>query len=506
MLGAYKLQHRMISKPSSAMGARRLRTVLVATAVIIFLVHWSFYRSSLRPLVTQKLVNGKTNASVCPQSPLLGDVLVVLRTGATEAREKLPVHFNTVLNCIPDYVIYSDFEEDIAGHHLHDVLAGDAVDEKIRQSNPDFKLYNQLRASGRDGLDYQTLFGSGWNGATDNPGWKLDKWKFMPMVDRALRHRPNAKWFVFVEGDTYLVWQNMLEWLAKFDSSQPHYLGKHMYIGHVLFGHGGSGFALSNPAMQKVTQRWKQDKAAIEAYTEQEWAGDMVLGKVIKDAGIDMFWGFPHLQGDSPTTMDWNVSKLEREPWCYAPATFHHVNSVEYEALWAFEQQWLRDHLQSPGISSPRFRDLFKGVILPQLRERRDSWDNMAFGTEYSTELLAELSDGNRNTLSLAERQALISFEHCRKVCESQPDCIQFSFSQGRCATSKELRLGHAADSPCQEYSNAAAKCLKPSASRGNSLGSSPDFIQAGWIMDRVAKYVERLDNSCGHVEKEWLS
>ncbi|KAK8095003.1 hypothetical protein PG997_001688 [Apiospora hydei] len=443
-----------------------------------------------------------TETPVCPKSPLSDDVLVVLRTGATEAREKLPIHFQTVLTCIPDFIIYSDFEEDIAGHRLHDVLS--EVGEGLRQSNPDFQLYNQLRAHGRDGLDYETLFGSGAGGATDNPGWKLDKWKFLPMVDRALRHRPGAKWFVFVEGDTYLVWQNLLEWLAKFDPGQPHYLGKHMYIGHVLFGHGGSGFALSNPAVRKVSQRWGEAQAEIEAYTAQEWAGDMVLGKVAKDVGIDMFWAFPHLQGDSPSTMDWNVSKLGREPWCYAPATFHHLNGGEYEALWAFEQRWLLDHRTS--WTSPRFRDVIKAVVLPRLRERRDAWDNMATGAEYSTEAFAKLSEEDRRALSPAERQAPGSFEGCRAACESKPGCIQFSFSPGRCTTSTELRLGHAADAPCLEYSNAAAKCLRPAGPRVDSLSSSPEeFIHAGWIMSRVSDYVKLLDGSCVRISEEWV-
>ncbi|KAK7921712.1 hypothetical protein PG985_009734 [Apiospora marii] len=352
----------------------RPRRVLFAAAVLTFCLYWSLDPWSHFPCVAEP------NAPICPQSPLLDDILVVLRTGATEAREKLPVHFQTVLSCIPDLVIYSDFEEDIAGHHLHDVL--DEVDEEIRRSNPDFELYNKLRASGREGLDYQTLFGSGGGGATDNPGWKLDKWKFLPMVERALRHRPRAKWFVFVEGDTYLVWQNMLEWLSQFDPEKPHYLGKHMYIGDVLFGHGGSGFVLSKPAMQMVSQRWREKRAEIEAYTAEQWAGDMVLGKVIRDVGIDMFWAFPNLQGDSPTTMDWNVSKIGREPWCYSPTTFHHLNRLEYEAMWRFELRWLVGH---PG-SAPRFGDVFKGIILPQLRERRDSWDNMAAGIEHSEE------------------------------------------------------------------------------------------------------------------------
>lgn len=220
------------------------------------------------------------------------DVLVVLRTGATESLEKLPTHFETILKCISEYVIYSDMEEEIEGHHIHDVLAD--VDDAIKNTVPEFELYNQLHTKGRDQVEYRTMFGSGPGGAVENPSWKLDKWKFLPMVDRALQHMPNAKWFVFIEPDTYLIWQNMLEYLAKFDASQPYYLGKHMYIGDVLFGHGGSGFALSNPAMEKVTEHWRNHQAEYDKHTEEQWAGDMILGKVVKDVGIDMFWAFPH--------------------------------------------------------------------------------------------------------------------------------------------------------------------------------------------------------------------
>jgi hypothetical protein len=180
----------------------------------------------------------------------------------------------------------------------------------------EFSLYNHLQTSGQKGLNYQTTFGSGPEGEMENLGWKLDKWNFLPMIERALQHRPQAKWFVFIEGDTYLMWQNMLEYLAKFDASQPHYLGKHMQIGEILFGHGGSGFVLSQPAMGRVSRYLKTNKAELESLIAQQWAGDAVLGKVIQEAGINMFWSYPHLQGDSLTSIDWNTSKIDREPWC----------------------------------------------------------------------------------------------------------------------------------------------------------------------------------------------
>ena len=90
--------------------------------------------------------------SACPESPLLDDVLVVVRTGATEVLEKLPVHFSTVLTCVPDYIIYSDLKEDVEGHHIVDVL--DRVTDDMRMNVPEFWLYNRLRASGRENLEY----------------------------------------------------------------------------------------------------------------------------------------------------------------------------------------------------------------------------------------------------------------------------------------------------------------------------------------------------------------
>ena len=52
----------------------------------------------------------------CPQSQLANDILVVLRTGATESLEKVPVHFRTTLRCVPHFVIHSDLDEEIEGH------------------------------------------------------------------------------------------------------------------------------------------------------------------------------------------------------------------------------------------------------------------------------------------------------------------------------------------------------------------------------------------------------
>lgn len=493
----------MLRKPVQP---RRFRPSLIILVIFLF-ISVSLY---LLPVsLPASVIWGKPVVSICSKLPVESDILLVLRTGATEALEKLPIQLETTLKCVSDYVIYSDFEEDIQGHHIYDVL--DQVNDTLKDTVPEFKLYNQLHASGREGLEYQTMFGSGQTGAVDNPGWKLDKWKFLPMVDRALQYKPDAKWFVFMELDTYMVWQTMIEYLSKFDADQPHYIGKSMFIGDVLFAYGGAGFALSRPALKQVTEHWRDHEEEYDQYTEAQWAGDMILGKALKDVGIDLFWAYPNLQGDSLTTMNWNVSKMGREPWCYAPATFHHMNEAEFNAIWHFEQEW--NH-KNHGWTTLRFRDIFKGTIRHQLKPERTEWDNLSSETQHSEEILSKLTDEERNSLSPAERKAYLSFEDCQRACESKPSCIQFSHVQGRCSISSQLQLGHAVESQCLEYSNAAGKCMKTEESRqgededeNKSNFEKGSLIRSGWLMDRVSEYVNELDQSCNGLENNgWVT
>lgn len=490
-----------------AQKSMRRRWFRLAAVSFILTFSLMLYMYNLHPLIVShssfsSIITLKPSL-ICPKLSATDNITVILRTGATESQEKLPVHFDTVLSCVPDFFIYSDFNETVQGFQTHDILSG--VNETIKDTATEFALYRHLRTHGREGLSYETMYGSGPSGA-DNPGWKLDKWKFLPMVDQALQDRPDARWFVFIEGDTYMLWQNMVAYLAKFDATKPYYLGKHMYINNILFGHGGSGFVLSRPAAEMVSRQWRQHFEEFDEFTRTEWAGDAILGKALKDAGVDMFWSFPHLQGDSLTTIDWNVSKLDREPWCYAPTTFHHMNEAEFRQLWDFERQWLTKW-GAMGAPAPRFRDIFKDLVLPKLRPEIKDWDNLSSGKEYSEAALAKWSDEERNASNRTEREAYFSFQHCQGACENHPTCLQFSFNDnGVCFTSNELKLGHAVDSRCLEYSNAAGKCTKSSQAESDVTTTGKAGITSGWIMSRVEKYVVDLDQSCQNKgEKDWV-
>lgn len=284
-----------------------------------------------------------TEATSCNYIHGMEDILVVMKTGVTEVREKVPVHINTTLKCVPHYVIFSDYEEEIAGVRTYDVLR--SVSNETKQANLDFGIYNRLHDQGREGLlaaDWRDE-ANGPFGKPGNPGWKLDKWKFVPMMNEALQVRPNAKWYVFIEADSYMVWPNLVAWLSRLDHKKPYYLGAPMQIGNILFAYGGSGIILSNPAMQMVSKHRAGQSTELEKFTADNWAGDCVLGKVLHDAGVRLLWSWPMLQTARVWELDHFAEGYGRKPWCYPAISYHHMDTQDIEVMWHFDQEWFGD-------------------------------------------------------------------------------------------------------------------------------------------------------------------
>ncbi|KAF2112056.1 hypothetical protein BDV96DRAFT_649418 [Lophiotrema nucula] len=408
----------------------------------------------------------------CSQAEVADDVLIVLRTGATESREKLPVHFQTTLRCVPHFVVFSDLDEEIDGHAVHDVLGG--VSDDMKKEHDDFKLYRHLKEHGRQGLrDQQVMMTESGSSKgdylnTENDGWKLDKWKFLPMVDQAYQHMPNAKWFVFIESDTFLSWHNLMEYLSNFDANKPYYIGKHLYINDIEFGYGGAGFILSNPAVRKVTEHRSVRVRDYEDFTATHWVGDCALGKVLEDIKIPLHRAFPHLQGDSPATLDPATNKIDRDAWCYPAVTYHHVSPSEISALWKFEQSWVKKH----DGALLRHRDIFMEHVRPQIKSRLGEWDNMSADKEYTP---ASYNADHR--LNEIERNAWKSYDKCRELCESKSSCLQFSYREKRCGISHTFRWGYK---------------------------SEDGSVSSGWMLDRVDGLFAELEQKCGF--RDWFS
>ena len=101
-----------------------------------------------------------------------------------------------------------------------------------------------------------------------------------------------------------------------------------------------------------------------------------------------------------------------------------------------------------------RHKDSFRHFILPQLGPDREDWDN--------------LSDTVRSWDSA-------STKHCRQICESQPDCVQFSLADRTCKTGTIVKLG---------------RPQRPSI-------DGQQRIVSGWMMDRVHTFMARMEESC---------
>ncbi|BCS22831.1 glycosyltransferase family 31 protein [Aspergillus puulaauensis] len=422
---------------SSHRGIRR-RIAVVATLLTVFLIyHFTFGTVPDTTTTSSHNAHGSSNQKTqCPPLPGIEDVLVIMKTGVTEALDKVPVHFQTTLRCIPNYVIFSDFEEEINGVKIHDALRG--VDPVVKDTVADFQIYNRLQEHGRKGLESQDFADEANSaiGKPNNPGWKLDKWKFLPMVKESYLRKPDAKWYVFMEADTYYSWPTLLAWLERFDASKPFYIGTETQIADVIFAHGGSGFMISNPAMKRTVDEYDDNFAELHEYTDTHWAGDCVLGKVLSNVGVDLTFSWPILQNTNIGELDEFTTGFYRRPWCFPAVAFHHLSPSDVKFLHDFEQRRL-----AKGSKPLLHSDVFKELIFPELSNVRDGWDN--------------LSDKEQSSAS--------TFQECQSYCEKSTDCVQFVMRGGKCYTGATPRLG-----------------------------SSSSDARSGWVINKIQKMVKQ--------------
>lgn len=381
----------------------------------------------------------------------MDDVFVVLKTGATEAREKIPVQLRTTLQCVPHYAVFSDYEETIDGVHTYDVLQN--ITESTMNEAPEFEIYHRLQEVGPDGLTDEEMGddSNGPFGKTNNPGWKLDKWKFLPMIAGALEIQPQAKWYIFIEADTYMVWPNLVNWLAHLDHHRNYYLGSPMQIGDVLFGYGGAGIILSSRTIYQLHNYRAKHQQELEQMTSQEWAGDCVLAQALKQVHVDLTWAWPMMMTSRPHEIDHFSEAYGRQPWCYPAVSYHHMSPRDIEEMWQFDRGWFKSGKNALLLHGDVYREL---VHDRSLAERPD-WDNLS----------PAVIDFDPPTEP--------SSEACADACSQNNECLQFSFNH-------ELQA-----------------CKHASTTFG---GIATNGTDSGWMTHRVQKLLNNFQSSCPQV------
>lgn len=426
--------------------------------IAAFLITVSIYLYTHSELVVDRPSQRTTQLATLPCKLLPGanDIVIILKTGSTEFQDKLPIHLTTTLRCYPNHLIFSDHAEHYQGETIIDALAD--VDPVFKTSHEDFDLYRQLQKGGRASLSPSDLSGPAsytqhdTNGKPTNAGWRLDKWKFLPMIKKTLQEFPDKKWYVFVETDTYIFWSTLLSYLAALDASNPYYIGAQNEIDDVIYAHGGSGFAISRPALEAAVALYVENKADWEAFTASQWAGDCVLGKALFDSGTKLTWAWPIFQGKDIGDMNYSHVDFEKRLWCYPSVSYHHTTPSAIGDLWHFEQTRIAQHGEGRRPATIRHKDVFAEYIHPQIIEPKSDWDNHA--------------DEDRGMVS--------SLEACRDICEQEASCLQYARrSEGNCLITNQPNLGEAA----------------------------PD-IQSGWIHERTRAF---FDNAGPCEGEEWI-
>jgi hypothetical protein len=344
------------------------------------------------------------------------DVLVVVRTPASELYNQLPAHFFTTLRCV-DFLLYSTVHQNIGPYTVHDALAN--VSDARRAKHRDFELYDKLQSAQNFVSDLHSI--------TEDNDHNLDKWSIIPHVIDAYRQQPNKKWFVFIESDTYLSVSNMLPWLAKLDPEQDLFAGAQVMIGDVELAHSGSGIILSQTTVSRLAEQAKTRTETWEDMVGASCCGDKILAQALKEINVTLHRSFPMIQGETPFSLDWS----ERH-WCRTAMTWHRMTPPTLDMLWQFESSWVLERSKDgPGSAPPMlFRDYFQTFLVPLLRttHNRTNWDNLANSLTY--------------TDSSGGQFAHYSFSSCRAACDLRPSCVQYAWEPNKCRLGTVVRLG----------------------------------------------------------------
>lgn len=307
------------------------------------------------------------------QQPIIADyalnaeeVFLMLKTGSTVLWDRFPIHLLTTLTRVPYFSLYSDGPSSIAGHEVIDILSN--VTETTKKSK-DFELYHNL-VKLRDNHVNSITKESDLKG-----GWELDKYKNLPMLAHALETAPKSvKWFIFMDGDTYIFLDNLMDYLKDLDASKPLYLGSSALFRGLPFAHGGSGVALSRAALQQSLgdhPEWVHD---LERETRRSCCGDYMVAYMLDKINVSVSRGYdyPNMGWKFQGQPYWNLN-ANPETWCQKVVSFHHVTPLEVELLWEYERL-----LGPEGRKNITYGDIYFDFVSPYIEERMTDWNNLA--------------------------------------------------------------------------------------------------------------------------------
>ncbi|KAK6538946.1 hypothetical protein TWF694_010496 [Orbilia ellipsospora] len=357
----------------------------------------------------------------CPQDPIADNIVIVVKTGATEAQEKIPALMHTSLRCVKNVLIFSDREQDMGPYHLHEALKDTA--SEVKQKDAIFEFYRKQQVIFQHNGNIKSLK------ETRDPennrhlaAWTLGKYKNIHILERAWELVPDKDWYLFIDADTYIIWSNLLRWLPSLDPSEKVHFGSNIFLSNTPSTNGGSGTHLPKSVMYDLAVTHKGTAARWDQEIHKSCCGDYMLSKAVAEYSNELVSVRPESSGHKPATTPFLSTY-----WCQPVFTMHNFSAPDMIALNEYERA--RSDKSTPLTHA----ELFMRVIKDQLQNMatiRDDWDNWSAVTD--------LGSGRKGD----EKIAAESVEECIAACEADPGCFQFAHDGQNCYLGKAIRLG----------------------------------------------------------------
>ncbi|KAK2589898.1 hypothetical protein QQS21_012425 [Conoideocrella luteorostrata] len=413
-------------------------------------------------------------------------------------------------------------EQDIAGHHTHDVL--DRVDELVKLVNKEFLFYEDQKdcPGPREQCPDNALMAS-----------ELEKYMTVNMVARAWELRPRRDWYVFIEDDTYVIWPSLIHWLRKkAKRNQDPYVGSVVMLNGYAFAHGSSGFALSGALIERMLQKHPNPTGRYDKLARKMVFGGMALAKAMEEVGEGVKQAHPMFNGEKPSTAPYSQMH-----WCQPVFTMATMTPEEISSVWEFEKS-------RNDTSLLQYRHLYHQFVEPHMVYFRKKWDNLSSDTCYigpddqsSAPESVKSKQKEESQKNIIEKYAHRSAATCARVCEAegldisaaefkslttQVDrgqfvrqkyeqkakhdtlfklnrrCFQWKYEDGVCCTSPHFRLGNPI--PPKEKKERDSNEKEDKEEEDEEDEENEDAVVSGWFVKGISDWV----NTMGDCALEW--
>ena len=170
--------------------------------------------------------------------------------------------------------------------------------------------------------------------------WERAQPRFLSAMHKSFSLNSSKKWYIFCDDDTYLVRDNLLKIMSKFNHNDKIVIG-HFYCAwpDVVFGknhsmqclsfpQGGAGIIISNAMMDAMKDHFLDCN---QRYNDRNYAGSMRFAKCVQDYIKDGSWTFKkgiqnyqsHLNSMHP------IDEIENGMCNKKPASFHQIKKKE---------------------------------------------------------------------------------------------------------------------------------------------------------------------------------